>query len=66
MNPCIELNPEVCNGRPLFRDTRITVDTVFCYLSAGDSMEDLMQAHPSLSRDELLMCREPQTGGRWS
>ena len=52
----IELNPEVCNGRPVIRGTRITVDTVLGYLSAGDSVEDVMQAHPRLDRDDVLAC----------
>lgn len=52
----IELNPEICNGRPVIRGTRITVDTVLGYLSAGDSVEDVMQAHPSLDRDDVLAC----------
>ncbi len=52
----IELNPEVCNGRPVIRGTRITVDTVLGYLSAGDSVEDIMQAHPRLDRDDVLAC----------
>jgi uncharacterized protein (DUF433 family) len=56
MDSCIELNPEVCNGRPVIRGTRITVDTVLCYLSAGDTVEDVIQAHPSLSRAEILAC----------
>ena len=52
----IEINPEVCNGRPVIRGTRITVDTVLGYLSAGDSVEDVMQAHPRLDRDDVLAC----------
>jgi uncharacterized protein (DUF433 family) len=56
MEGFIEINPEVCNGRPIIRGTRITVDTVLCYLSAGDSVEDVIESHPRLSRDEVLAC----------
>ena len=52
----IELNPEICNGRPVIRGTRITVDTVLAYLSAGDSVEDVQQAHPRLKREDVLAC----------
>lgn len=52
----IELNSEVCNGRPIICGTRITVDTVLGYLSAGDSVEDVIQAHPRLDRDDVLAC----------
>jgi uncharacterized protein (DUF433 family) len=52
----IELNPEVCNGRPVIRGTRITVDTVLGYLGAGDSVEDVLEAHPHLLREDVLAC----------
>lgn len=52
----IEINPEVCNGRPVIRGTRITVDTVLGYLSAGDSVDDVLQAHPRIEREDVLAC----------
>ena len=52
----IELNPEVCNGKPVTQGTRITVQTVLSYLSAGDTVEDVLRAHPRLSREDVLAC----------
>ena len=52
----IELNPEICNGRPVIRGTRITVDTVLGYLGAGDSTDDVLQAHPRLEIADVLAC----------
>jgi uncharacterized protein (DUF433 family) len=52
----IELNPAVCNGKPVVRGTRITVQTVLSYLSAGDSIDDVLQAHPRLTREDVLAC----------
>lgn len=52
----IELNALVCNGRPVVKGTRVTVQTVLGYLSAGDSIEDVLTAHPSLSREDVLAC----------
>ena len=54
----IELNPETCNGRPIVRGTRITVQTVLSYLSAGDAIEDVLAAHPQLQREDVLACLE--------
>jgi len=56
MNPKIELNPEVCNGRPVIRRTRITVETILGYLGAGDTVDDVLEAHPSLERADVLAC----------
>jgi len=58
MSERIEINPEVCNGRPVIRGTRVTVDTVLAYLSAGDSVADILAAHPHLERVDVLACIE--------
>lgn len=52
----IEINPAVCSGRPVVQGTRIGVETVLSYLSAGDSVEDVMTAHPVLTREDVLAC----------
>lgn len=56
MKERIEINPEICNGKPVIHGTRITVDTVLAYLSAGDSVEDVLVAHPQLERLDILSC----------
>jgi uncharacterized protein (DUF433 family) len=52
----IEINPAVCNGKPVIRNTRVPVQTVLSYLSAGDSIDDVLEAHPRLSREDVLAC----------
>ncbi|WP_442888496.1 DUF433 domain-containing protein [Congregicoccus parvus] len=54
----IEINPEVCNGRPVVRGTRITVQTILGYLSAGDTVDDVLEAYPQLGRSDVLACLE--------
>ena len=56
MEEPIEINPDVCNGRPVIRGTRITVQTILEFLGAGDSIESVMQEYPSLKRDDILAC----------
>lgn len=54
MSERIEINPDVCNGRPVIRGTRVSVETILAYLGAGDSIEDIIHAHPRLVRDDVL------------
>ena len=54
----IEIKSGVCNGRPVIRGTRITVQTVLSYLSAGDAIEDVLLGHAQLSREDVLACLE--------
>ena len=58
MSERIEINPEVCNGRPVVRGTRISVETILGYLGAGDGIEDILSAHPQLGREDVLACIE--------
>lgn len=52
----IEIIPAVCNGKPVIRHTQITVQTVLSYLSAGDSVDEVLATHPRLERADVLAC----------
>jgi uncharacterized protein (DUF433 family) len=56
MTSRIEIRSEVCNGRPVVCGTRISVDVILGYLSAGDTIEDILIAHPRLEKDDVLAC----------
>ncbi len=48
--------PDICNGRPVVRGTRIAVQTVLEFLAAGDSIEDVLQEYPDLTREDVQAC----------
>jgi len=52
----IAFDPDICNGKPTILGTRITVQTVLEFLAAGDSVEDILEEYPSLSRQDVLAC----------
>lgn len=54
----IEINPEVCSGRPVVRGTRIPVHTVLGVLAAGDDIDEVLKGYPRLTRDDVLACLE--------
>ena len=54
MESRIQIHPDICNGRPVIQGTRITVQTILEFLGAGDSIEDLLEAYPTLSREDVL------------
>jgi uncharacterized protein (DUF433 family) len=56
MNEKIVVDPAICNGRPVIKGTRITVQTILEFLGAGDSIEDVLDEYPSLSREDVLAC----------
>jgi len=52
----IIVHPDICNGQPIFEGTRITVQTILGFLAAGDSIEDIIEEYPSLTKEDILGC----------
>lgn len=46
-------NPSVMMGKPVIVGTRITVELILEKLAAGETVEDLLEAHPRLTREAI-------------
>jgi uncharacterized protein (DUF433 family) len=53
LNERIFIDTEKCNGKPIIRGQRITVQTILEFLSAGDSIDDVLQAYPTLEKEDI-------------
>jgi uncharacterized protein (DUF433 family) len=56
MEDRVVIDPEICNGRPTVRGTRIRVQTVLEVLGAVDSIDEVLEEYPTLTRDDVLAC----------
>jgi uncharacterized protein (DUF433 family) len=52
-NERITIDPAICNGRPIIRGKRITVQTILEFLAAGDTNEDILHQYPSLEAEDI-------------
>jgi uncharacterized protein (DUF433 family) len=50
----IEINPDIMDGKPVVRGTRVAVELVLRKLGAGMSLEAILVDHPRLTRDDIL------------
>ena len=50
----IESNPAVMMGKPVITGTRLTVELVLERLSAGETIEQILDAYPRLTREGVL------------
>ena len=50
----IQSDPDVMMGRPVVEGTRITVESLLDELGAGRTIEQLLEAHPRLTREGVL------------
>lgn len=54
----IESNPKVMMGKPVIAGTRITVESVLERLAHGEPMEQILEAHPRLKKEDVLAALE--------
>jgi len=50
MGQAITRDPDTMHGLPVFRGTRVPVQTLFDYLEGGDSLEEFLEGFPTVSR----------------
>jgi uncharacterized protein (DUF433 family) len=49
----IELNPRVCNGKPVIKGTRIPVSVVLEQIAQGESWDELLKGYPELNKEDI-------------
>jgi uncharacterized protein (DUF433 family) len=53
-SPHIVRDPEILNGTPVFKSTRVPVRILIESLEAGDSLDEFLDNYPSVSRDQAI------------
>lgn len=54
----ITIDPETMHGVPVFRGTRVPVQTLFDYLEGDETLEDFLAGFPTVSRTLALEALE--------
>lgn len=49
----IEIDPEICHGKPRIKGTRIMISIILEWLEAGKIFDEIINAYPSLTRDDI-------------
>lgn len=50
----ITVDPNIMLGKPIIKGTRITVELLLKKMSEGLSVEELVEAYPHLSKEDIL------------
>jgi uncharacterized protein (DUF433 family) len=53
MSDCIQIDPNICHGKPVFSGTRISVSTVLGALASGDEAQTVLDDYPGLTKADL-------------
>jgi len=49
----IEINPGIAGGSPVFKGTRIPLYTILDFISAGNTVEEILQHYPRLTEAHI-------------
>ncbi|HEX8245277.1 MAG TPA: DUF433 domain-containing protein [Longimicrobium sp.] len=50
----VHSDPEILGGTPVFVGTRVPLQNLIDYLSAGDSLEDFLRSFPTVTREQAV------------
>ena len=53
-NSVIHSDRDYVSGTPVFKGTRVPVDTLFDFLAAGDNLDDFLGGFPTVSREQAI------------
>jgi len=48
----VSRDPEVVSGVPVFKDTRVPVQTLIDYLKSGETLDRFLDGFPSVTREQ--------------
>ena len=54
----ISIDPKICHGQACIKGTRIPVHQILHMLANGDTIEELLEEYPSVTREDILACIE--------
>lgn len=49
----IELNPRVCDGKPVIKGTRIPVTVILEQIADGETWDALLTGYPELKKEDI-------------
>jgi uncharacterized protein (DUF433 family) len=55
-------NRDILGGTPVFRGTRVPIQTLFDYLEGGETLEDFLQGFPTVTRESAVAALEEAKG----
>lgn len=54
----IIIDPEILGGQPVFKGTRVPVETLFDHLEAGVPLEEFLEDFPTVTKEQAIATLE--------
>lgn len=50
----ISIDPEILGGQPVFKGSRVPIETLFDHLEKGISLDEFLSDFPTVSKDQAI------------
>ena len=54
----ININPEIMGGTPVFKGTRVPIETLFDHLENGITIDAFLDDYPTVSKEQVIQVLE--------
>jgi uncharacterized protein (DUF433 family) len=54
----IHIDPEVLGGTPVFKGTRVPIESLFAHLEQGISIDEFLEDFPTVTREQVIQVLE--------
>ena len=53
MNSRINIDPNICHGKPVIKGTRVLVSNILSALASGESIEEVLEDYPNIKKEDI-------------
>ena len=57
-NRIVTSSKEIMGGTPVFKGTRVPIQTLIDYLTTGETIDDFLEGFPTVSREQVVIFLE--------
>jgi len=54
----ISIDPEILGGQPVFKGTRVPIESLFDHLEAGVSLDEFLNDFPTVTKEQAIATLE--------
>ena len=58
MNSRITIEPTICHGRPVIKNTRVLVSNILADLANGQNFDQIIENYPNITVDDIKAALE--------
>jgi uncharacterized protein (DUF433 family) len=53
MNSRVQIDPLICHGKPVIKNTRVLISNILSDLASGASDKEIIENYPSLTNEDI-------------